>query len=380
MFFEGVFLLVGTIIGAGYLVLPYSFLKAGVFANLFWLLFFACLITLLHLFYAEVVLATKSYHRFPGYVGLYLGKSAKYLATASFIIGVFGGLLVYLLLGCHFFKLLLESFFNNLVINSQSLTLIFSLIVSILVVLKINLSARINFLITVITLSLFLVISGFSFAKVEPANFLILPQESFFFPFGLVLFALVGSLVIPEIVKLLDTEKQERSLIKPVIVIGTLIPVGIYFLFALGIFGASGQNTSQEAISGLSNILPVQLVFAGVLLAFLEIVTSYIAFGINTVETLRKDFGFSKFFAKLTTAVLPLTFFFFGVKDFLKVMGLMGSILTTLDSVFLALVFLALKNKLPGYRNQVVSASRPLVFILIVVLLVGGGLSVYYGF
>ena len=325
-------------------------------------------------------MATKSYHRFPGYVGLYLGKSAKYLATASFIIGVFGGLLVYLLLGSHFFKLLLESFFNNLVINSQSLTLIFSLIVSILVVLKINLSARINFLITVITLSLFLVISGFSFAKVEPANFLILPQESFFFPFGLVLFALVGSLVIPEIVKLLDTEKQERSLIKPVIVIGTLIPVGIYFLFALGIFGASGQNTSQEAISGLSNILPVQLVFAGVLLAFLEIVTSYIAFGINTVETLRKDFGFSKFFAKLTTAVLPLTFFFFGVKDFLKVMGLMGSILTTLDSVFLALVFLALKNKLPGYRNQVVSASRPLVFILIVVLLVGGGLSVYYGF
>lgn len=369
--------MVGTIIGAGYLVLPYSFLKAGIFANLFWLLFLGCLITLLHLFYAEIVLATKSYHRFPGYVGLYLGKAAKYLATVSFTIGVFGSLLVYLLLGSHFFKLLLQPFFT---VPAQLATLVFAATVSLLVVLKINLSARINFLITVVTLSLFLIISGFSFVKTDSANFSILPQESFFFPFGLVLFALVGSLVIPEIIKLLDVEKQEKSLIKPVIIIGTLIPVGIYFLFAFGIFGASGQDTSREAISGLANILPVQLVFGGILLAFLEIVTSYIAFGINTVETLRKDFGFTKFFAKLATVVLPLTFFFFGVKDFLKVMGLMGSILTTIDSVLLALIFMALKNKLPGYKNQVVSAPRPVVFVLIVVLLIGGGLSVYYGF
>ena len=379
MFFEGVFLLVGTIIGAGYLTLPYSFLKAGVFANLFWLLFLGCLITLLHLFYAEIILATKSYRRFPGYVGLYLGKAAKYLATVSFIIGVFGSLLVYLLLGSHFFKLLLELFLKDLVINGQLLTFIFGLIVSLLVILKINLSARINFLITAITLSLFLIISGFSFVKIDPANFSILPQESFFFPFGLVLFALVGSLVIPEITKFLDVEKQKKSLIKPVIITGTLIPVGIYFLFAFGIFGASGQNTSREAISGLANILPSQLVFVGILLAFLEIITSYIAFGINTVETLRKDFGFSKFLAKLATVVLPLTFFIFGIKDFLKVMGLMGSILTTIDSVLLALIFMALSNKLPGYQNQVVSVPKPLVFVLIGILLAGGGLSVYYG-
>lgn len=379
MFFEGVFLLVGTIIGAGYLVLPYSFLKAGIFANLFWLLFLGCLITLLHLFYAEIVLATKSYHRFPGYVGLYLGKAAKCLATVSFTVGVFGSLLVYLLLGSHFFKLLLEPFLKNLAINSQMITFIFGLIVSLLVVLKINLSARINFLITVVTLSLFLIISGFSFVKTDPANFSILPQESFFFPFGLVLFALVGSLVIPEITKLLDVEKQEKSLIKPVIITGTLIPVGIYFFFAFGIFGVSGQNTSQEAISGLANILPAQLVFGGILLAFLEIVTSYIAFGINTIETLRKDFGFTKFFAKLATVVLPLTFFFFGIKDFLKVMGFLGSILVTIDSILLALIFMALKNKLPGYQHQVVSVPKPLVFVLMAVLLVGGGLSVYYG-
>ncbi len=376
MFFEGVFLLVGTIIGAGYLVLPYSFFKAGIFANLFWLLFLGCLITLLHLFYAEIVLATKSYHRFPGYVGLYLGKAAKYLATVSFIVGVFGSLLVYLLLGSHFFKLLLQPFFT---IPVQLATLVFAVIVSLLVILKINLSARINFLITVVTLSLFLIISGFSFAKIDPANFFILPQESFFFPFGLVLFALVGSLVVPEITKLLDVEKQEKSLIKPVIITGTLIPILIYALFAFGIFGATGEATTSDAISGLAKILPKELVLAGVLLAFLEIITSYITFGINTIETLRKDFGFSKFLAKLTTVALPLSLFAIGIKDFLNVMGFMGSVLTTMDSVLLALIFMALKNKLPGYQHQVVSVSKPLVFVLMAVLLVGGGLSVYYG-
>ncbi|OGY39130.1 MAG: hypothetical protein A2391_00655 [Candidatus Brennerbacteria bacterium RIFOXYB1_FULL_41_13] len=380
VFFEAVFLLVGTIIGAGYLTLPFSFFKAGIFANLFWLLFLGFFITLLHLFYAEIVLATKEHHRFPGYVGLYLGKFAKSLATVSFVAGVFGSLLIYLLLGSHFSKLLLGSFLNGFNIDERLITFIFGFVVSLLVMLKINLSAKINFGITVVTLSLFLLVSGFASMKINAANFFIVPNESFFFPFGLILFALVGSFIIPEITKLLEVEKQKKSLIKPVIITGTVIPVAIYFFFATSIFGASGQHTTKEAISGLVNFLPPPLVFGGMLLAFLEIITSYIAFGINTVETLRKDFGFSKFLAKLATVLLPLGFFILGVKDFLGVMGFMGSILTTIDSILLALVYLSLKSNLPGYKNQVISAPKPVVFALILVLVLGGSLSFYYGF
>ena len=78
--------------------------------------------------------------------------------------------------------------------------------------------------------------------------------------------------------------------------------------------------------------------------------------------------------------LLPLGFFILGVKDFLGVMGFMGSILTTIDSILLALVYLSLKSNLPGYKNQVISAPKPVVFALILVLVLGGSLSFYYGF
>jgi amino acid permease len=375
VFFEAVFLLVGTIIGAGYLVLPYSFLKAGVWPNIFWLAIFAFFITLLHLFYAEIVLATKENHRFPGYVGFYLGKRAEAVAITSFVFGVFGSLLVYLLLGSRFLNLLVSAFFD---LPQKLTTFVFWALMTSLVLAKLKLSARINFFVTTVTLSLFLIISIFAFFKIDYTSFLIPATEPFFFPYGLFLYALIGSLVIPEIVNLLKIEGQKPSLIKPVVITGTLIPVFIYLFFALSIFGASGLNTSKEAISGLFLVLPGSLVFAGVLLAFLEILTSYLVFGINTVQTFSKDFGFSKSWSKFIVGALPLGLFFAGISDFVRVIGVLGSLLVTIDSILVVLMFVWLKKKYPDYQYQLVSVSKVIIWALIVILFIGGGLGLYY--
>lgn len=375
VFFEGAFLLVGTIIGAGYLTLPYSFLKAGWQANVFWLLFFGFFLTILHLFYAEIISATKEHHRFPGYVGLYLGRLPEAIASISFFFGTLGSLLIYLLLGSKFFGLLLAPVLN---LGQNWLVLIFALAMSLLVILRLNLSARINFFITTFNLCLFFFISLASLLEADWSNFQLAPTENFFFPFGLILYSLVGSMVIPEITKLLDVEGEKKSLIKPIIALGTILPVLIYLFFAISIFGASGVQTTQEAFSGLTSVLPVKFVFTGVLLAFLEIVTSYISFGINSIETLRKDFGFSKFSAKLTVALLPLLFFLIGINDFLKIMGFSGSILTAIDSIFLALMYLKLNKQNPDYQFQVIKAPKVLVWGLILIFALGGVLGFYY--
>lgn len=377
VFFEAVFLLVGTIIGAGYLVLPYSFLKAGWGANLFWLVVLTFFVSLLHLFYAEIVLATGDSHRFPGYVKFYLGKKAELIATASFVLGVFGSLLIYLLLGARFFELLLGSVLS---LGHRSSVLVFWLLVTALVLAKLKLSARINFYLTTITLSLFLLLSGLAFLRIEPTNFALPPTESFFFPYGLFLYALIGSLVIPEIVNLLKLEHQKPQLIKPVVITGTLIPALIYLFFSLAIFGATGVKTSEEAISGLAEILPAFWVKAGILLAFLEIVTSYLSFGINTVQTFARDFGFGKFGSKAVVAIMPLSLFFLGISNFVQAIGVLGSITVTLDSVLVVLMFLALKKKQPDYQYQLISVPQPIIFALLAILLVGGGLGLYYSF
>ena len=369
IFFEGVAMLIGTIIGSGYLVLPYSFLQAGVWQNIFWLAFFALCVTVLHLFYGEIVVATEGQHRLPGYVRMYLGEWAEGFATISFLLGIFGGLVVYLLLGVHFFGQLVAPLGA---FPYQVLLFLFWLIGGVMLFANFKFSTKINLWLTVATLSLFTLISGLGFTKFDPANFSIEPVKGAFFPFGLVLYALVGSLAIPEIVNLLRIERQNLKLIKPIALAGTIIPAFIYLFFAVGIFGATGGQTSQDGFSGLVGILPGWLIYGAFLMAFLEIITSYFTFEVSVFQTLKHDFKFTRPTALLLVAFLPMTMFFLGVHDFVKVMGIMGAALTSIDSILVILIYLSLRKKIPGYSYQVVRVSRPLAFLMIGLFVVGG--------
>ena len=376
LFWEGVALLIGTIVGAGYLVLPYSFLQAGIWQNLMWFFVFAFCVTGLHLLYAEIVLATKESHRLPGYVGLYLGRFPELVSISSFIFGVFGGLLVYLLLGSRFFQLLLAPFHLN--IPAQVLTVVFWALASSLVIAKVNVSGKINLAITVVTMSLFILASAMGFLHSAPQNFSIPATKPLFFPYGLILYALTGALAIPEIIRVLRKQDAPLKMIKPIAIVGTLIPIAVYILFSLGIMGASGVHTSQDAISGMAGALPPWLIYAVVIAAFLEIITSYFTFGIYTVETLRRDFSMKKFWAALVVVLLPITMFGIGVDDFVKLIGVLGSVLATIDSLSILGVYLAIKIRRPDYKFQVANIPGWVIALFAVLFLIGGVLGFVY--
>jgi tyrosine-specific transport protein len=369
IFFEGVAMLIGTIIGSGYLVLPYSFLQAGVWQNIFWLAFFAFCVTVLHLLYGEIVVATEGQHRLPGYVKKYLGEWAEGVVTVSFLLGIFGGLVVYLLLGVHFLGQL-AALFGGL--PYPALLFLFWLIGVIMLFANFKFSTKINLVLTISTLTLFAVISALGLLRLNPEHFLIAPTKGLFFPFGLVLYALIGSLAIPEIINLLRLERQNLKLIKPIALLGTAIPVLIYLFFALGIFGVSGPQTSQDAFSGLAGFLPGWLIYAALLMAFLEIITSYFAFEVSVFQTLKHDFKFTRPTALLLVALLPVAMFSLGVYDFVKVMGFMGAALTSLDSIFVILVYLSLPRKIQGYSYQVVRLPKFVAWAMIGLLVIGG--------
>jgi len=375
VFWEGVALLVGTIIGAGYLVLPYSVLQAGALPNLFWLVFFGCCVTILHLLYAEIVVATPENHRLPGYVGAYLGKGPELVSIASFIFGIFGGLLVYLLLGGRFLQLLIAP---ALPIPQQLAVVVFWFALSVLLISKLGVSSKINLGITTVTVSLFAIVSAVSVTRGTFDNFSIPAGHSFFFPYGLVLYALVGSLAIPEIIKLLKKRNQSVSLIRPIGIVGTIIPVIVYALFAFAIFSASGSHTTQEAIEGLRGIVPNWLVWATLFLAFLEIVTSYFTFGISIIETFRKDFSMKKIWATLLAIALPIVLFGIGIDDFVKLIGVLGSVLATIDSLAIILVYRAIKKQKPEYKPQVVALPQWALIPFALVFLIGGVLGFVY--
>ena len=78
-FFPALAVLVGTIIGAGFLGIPYVVAKSGFIPGLAYLVFVFLFILLVKLYLGETILRTKGNHQLTGYAEKYLGKKGKYL-------------------------------------------------------------------------------------------------------------------------------------------------------------------------------------------------------------------------------------------------------------------------------------------------------------
>jgi len=368
-FKEGVALLCGTIIGSGYLILPFSFLKAGVLPNIFWLIFFTCCLIIVNLIYAEINLVTHNNHRLPGYADLYLGKIFKLLSRVIFILGILGGLIVYLILGSRFLILLASPIFK---LSTNSATLIFWILSSIVVFLNFKFSSKVNLYLTIFTVFIFFIVSIFCFINADFNNFKIIPTESFFFPYGLILYSLIGWLVIPEIIVLIQNNKEDQKIIKPIILVGTIIPMVVYFVFGLSVFLLSGANTSSDAFTSLINFLPQPLFVLAALMAFLEILNSYFSFGISAISTLKNDFGFKKQTAQILFLILPIAIFFIGFIDFVKIIAVLGASFESLNILMILLIYNKLKKTTKNQEEKLISIPKPLLIVLVVIFVVGG--------
>src|SRR3989304_1086662 len=100
--------LAGTIIGVGLFSLPYITLRVGLWVILGYFLVIGFLVTLIHVFFAEISLKTPDYKRLPGFAQIYLGSWGRRLSLLSITIGGFGSILAYLIVGGGFLGSLLN--------------------------------------------------------------------------------------------------------------------------------------------------------------------------------------------------------------------------------------------------------------------------------
>ncbi|KKN87667.1 hypothetical protein LCGC14_0257180, partial [marine sediment metagenome] len=106
-------ILSGTIIGVGLFSLPYITSKVGIFVMLGYFLVLGALVIILHLFFGELSLRTPDFKRLPGFAKIYLGKWGQLVAYISTILGLFGALLAYLIIGGQFLESLLSPFLGG---------------------------------------------------------------------------------------------------------------------------------------------------------------------------------------------------------------------------------------------------------------------------
>ncbi|MDP2910344.1 MAG: aromatic amino acid transport family protein [bacterium] len=365
-FIKALAIFLGTIIGVGIFGLPFVAYKAGFFIVTFYFILMVSIVIWVNLIYAEVVLAEKKVRRFPGYVGEYLGKKWKNTSFIVMAVGLIGALLAYLIIGGEF----LSSFLNPYLGGTPLLYTFLFFIPGAYLIFKGTKSIS---GVEIFLLFALLIILGVFFIKAFPYvdfnQFDDIHLDFLFFPHGVVLFSLWGTALIPEMKEIVN---GSRSVLRKVIISGIIISSLIYLLFIFIVLGASKPVVSEEAISGLNQVIRDDVVKLGFIFGVIACFTSFIALGLTLKKILWHDFGLSKNLSWALTCFLPLFLFLSGLREFIKVISLTGSVALGIEGIIIILLYRKfLKKKLFRPLN-------PVFYFLIGIFILGIALELFY--
>lgn len=345
--------LVGTIIGVGIFGLPYAFAKAGFFIGLIQLILLAGVIIITHLVFGEIILRTKEKHSLPGYINKYLGKRWEVLISFSVLIGIFGAMVAYILVGGTFLEVLIRQFVDYSFITSNGFYVVFWLILTVLILLGLKTMEVFEFVTAIVLFAAIGIIVIFSAPYINFENLKTFQSLDFFLPYGVILFSLVGTAAIPEVREILVGEERKM---KSVIILGVLIPTVIYAIFTFVITGVTGPFTSPEAIIGLAEVVKGPIYIVGALFGVLAIATSYITFGYYLYETFLYDFGISRNISHVLIAIVPIVFVFLGWKNFIAIISFLGAVMGGFEGIAMILAYLKAKkmgDRVPEYSLKI---------------------------
>ena len=371
---EAIAVLIGTIIGAGVFTLPYVAVHSGLITTLIWLIIVSFIITYLHLAFGEIVLRTKKEFRLPGYVGHYLNSSAKKLILLITFFTFSFSLLIYLLLGSQFLKVILNSVWANFSFPQGFLVIFLWLLFSSAILSKSKRLSKINFYLSFALLSLFFIIIIFALPHFQTENinlFNFTNHWGWLIPYGVLFFALNGMVAVPEAIKVLEARGGKKEKLKKVIIIGTLIPAFCYLAFILAVVGVSGSFTTLEAIEGLKGVLGNSIILLGAILGFLAVSTSYLIFASYIKSSFINDFKWSRFISYFLVIVGPLLLYCLHLENLVKLISFMGGMLGGMEGVMLILVLRKAKQQGEIEPSYQVPLNKILVAIFITALVIG---------
>ena len=371
---EAIAVLIGTIIGAGVFTLPYVAVHSGLATTFIWLIIVSFIITYLHLGFGEIVLRTKEEFRLPGYVGHYLSSSAKkFVLLITFFTFSFS-LLIYLLLGSQFLKVILHSVWTNFYFPQGFLVLLLWLLLSLVVLSKNKKLSKVNFYLSFALLFLFLAIIIFAFPHFKAENinlFNFANHWGWLIPYGVLFFALNGMVAIPEAAKVLEKRGEKKEKLKKVVIIGTLIPALCYLAFILVVAGVSGPSTTLQAIEGLKGILGNSIILLGAMLGLLAVSTSYLIFASYIKNSFINDFKWSRFISYFLVIVGPLLLYCLHLESLVKLISFTGGMLGGFEGIMLVLVLRKAKKQGEIEPPYQVPLNKILIVIFITALVIG---------
>ena len=355
--------LMATIVGVGMFSLPYAGAQSGFLIVAAFLFILTSIMVLLHLLYGEIVSRTKEKHRLVGYANYYLGKIGKRIVSFSVIIGLYGSLLVYIIVGGNFLHTIFSSLIN---VPGFVFNLIFFIIGVIAVYFGIKLIAELDILMALFLILIVFLFLYFGLDKLNIANLKTISWQNAFFPYGVILYSLAGMAAIPEIKEIIG---KNSKLYKRSIILGTVIPAILYIMFIFSVIGLTGLDTSSEAIAGLVGLLGKKIIFIGALFGFLACLTSFFVLGLSLKKTFWYDFKINKNLSWLLVCIIPIGLFVLGIRGFVPIIVLLGSFLAVIEGTAIVLIYKKAKrfgDRIPEYSLKVSNVLRYIIILIFV--------------
>ncbi len=334
---QGSSVIIGTVIGAGILGLPFAFAQSGFLTGLLVLILIGSCILTLSVFFGEITLRTTTNHQLTGYTELYLGKSAKHIQALLLLFGMFSALLAYMI-G-------LGQIISTLLGGSATLwSLISYAILAVFVIWGLGVIKRIEFVISFVFLGLLFILAAIATPHIDTTAWQGFEWRNFFIPYGAILFACSGIVSIPEAKMVLHAQKGERFLLSTIL-IGNIFPILLYAGFSAIVLAVTGAHTTEIATIGLSNIVGPTALAIGSLFAIAAMSSSFMTLGTAVSEIFQFDYHIKHGHALIITLAVPLIFFVFGVRDFFGIVSTAGALTVGLTGIITLITFWRARSK-----------------------------------
>jgi len=354
-----VFTFVGLIIGAGIFAIPYVFSKAGFLTGLVDIAILSLVILYVCLCYGEIVLRTKEKHQLTGLAEKYLGKEGKWIVFVSILVSLYGALMAYAI-GA---GTALTTLFGW---EPIYWSVIFLLVFGTVIFFRLKVFAAFESIFTPLKLLVIFILIMLALPFVKSVNLMSFNVSLLHIPYGVLLFALTGFSVIPD----MASELKDKKLLKKAIIIGIALSAVIYLLFAFSIVGVLGSKTSEIGTVALGQELGNYMVWLANIFAILALGTAFVAVGFTLKEHYVLDYKINNKLALFAVLIVPLVFIFLGKFSFVKIIdvsGIVGTGIALLAILIMHTRAIKQGDLEPAYKIKNYLLVKGLIILLLVI-------------
>ncbi len=338
---EGLAILVGTLVGAGVLGLPYAASKVGLIPAI-GILMGIMLLMLLTSFIVLKLSAEMGGAQISTIAQNSLGKTGGWIMYLSIMIMGFGAFLAYIA-G-------MGSIFTNLFgVNETIGAILFWILASFVIYLGLEASGKTELIMSLLLLVIFIGVTVMLIPHARLENALYVDFTGIFSMIGVVIFAFGFHSVIPDVYRGIGSYKKTKK----VIVLAFVIPTIIYAVFMIVFLMTFGKNTPQVATQGLEAIYNGMGKIVGNVLPLIAITTSYIGLGLAQQSNSKEFLGLKKPAAWALVAVPPIVIYLAGVKNFADVLSFSGNTGSLMAFIILPILIWFILRVVPKIRVKI---------------------------